>query len=245
MELKKILLINASKRKKNTLNLLKSFEDVLKAEGFSTEILCLGDYKIDFCLGCEQCVRGRPCPLKDDVSIILDKIISCDGIVIGTPVYLNNMSGMLKTLVDRTCSWFHRSPVAQKPVFLIVDTKGSGVDNTVRSINEFLIQWGTCITGCIKRTSRNCANPVLKSDAKNFIDLVNADGKGYKPSFKEVQVYNVQKVLCNNIFPEDKVYWTDRKWINLSYYPEAKLSIFKKLYGNMIFNMLKKVIKPI
>lgn len=48
----------------------------------------------------------------------MQKIIESDGLVIGTPVYLNNMSGILKTFIDRTCSWFHRREVAKKPTLM-------------------------------------------------------------------------------------------------------------------------------
>lgn len=96
--MKKVLLINSSHRKRNTHKLLVSMEALLKSQGIETELINLSDYKINFCSGCEACVLKGDCFIKDDVKIIIDKIISCDGLVLGTPVYLNNMAGILNTL---------------------------------------------------------------------------------------------------------------------------------------------------
>ena len=69
--MKKILLINASNRKKNTYNLLLSIERILKEKGLQTEIINLSDYKIDFCKGCEVCVLKGKCFVKDYSHLIV------------------------------------------------------------------------------------------------------------------------------------------------------------------------------
>ncbi|MGL5328428.1 MAG: flavodoxin family protein, partial [Peptostreptococcaceae bacterium] len=70
--MKKIVLINSSNRKKNTYSLLSSIEKLLKEHNFQTEIINLGDYKIDFCKGCEVCVLQDKCFVKDETHIIMD-----------------------------------------------------------------------------------------------------------------------------------------------------------------------------
>lgn len=72
----------------------------------------------------------------------MKKVIECDGLIIGTPVYLNNMSGVLKNFFDRTCSWFHRTPVSQKPTLLLANTQGSGIKKTLNSVKEVMIHNG-------------------------------------------------------------------------------------------------------
>ena len=242
--MKKILLINSSNRKKNTYNLLLSIEKLLRKEGFSTEIICLKDYKIDFCHGCEVCVMKGGCFVKDDVDIVLKKIIDCDGLIIGTPVYLNNMTGILKAFIDRTCSWFHRSPVAQKPTLLLANTQGSGIKNTLSSIEESLIQWGVALSGTLSRNRKNFDKPITENELSKFVSLVKSNGKGYSPSLKEISTYNVQRALATNIFPLDKEYWDKQKWMDKPYFPDAKMSIAKKNYGNMMYKILCKSIKP-
>lgn len=243
--MKKILLINASNRKKNTYKLLTSIENILKNKGYETELITLYDYKIDYCIGCEVCILKGGCFIKDDVSSIMSKIIESDGLVIGTPVYLNNMSGILKTFIDRTCSWFHRSPVAQKPTLLLANTQGSGLKNTLHSIEEVMTQWGVSFGGTISRNGRSFNKPIEEKEFSHFIKLINLDGKKYSPKFKEIYTYNVQRTLARNVFEKDKEYWEDNGWLNRPYFPGAKLNTIQKLYGNGIYKMLCKVINPI
>ena len=243
--MKKILLINSSNRKKNTYNLLLSIENILKNKGYETELIGLHDYKINFCKGCEVCILKSNCSIKDDSDEIMQKIIESDGLIIGTPVYLNNMSGILKTFIDRTCSWFHRSKVAQKPTLILANTQGSGIKNTLNSIEEVMIQWGVCFAGTISRNGRSFNKPIEEKELEKFIKLINSDGKRYSPSFKEVYTYNIQRTLASNIFPLDKEYWESKGWMDSPYFPNAKLNTMQKLYGNGIYKMLCKVIKPI
>lgn len=243
--MKKILLINSSNRKKNTYNLLLSIENILKDKGYETEIITLSDYKINFCKGCEVCILKSNCFINDDCNKIMKKIIESDGLVIGTPVYLNNMSGILKTFIDRTCSWFHRSHVAQKPTLILANTQGSGIKNTLNSIQEVMIQWGVCLGGTISRNGRSFNKPIEEKELSQFIKLLNCNGQKYSPSFKEIYTYNVQRTLATNIFPLDKEYWENQGWINNSYFPQAKLNFIQKLYGNGIYKILSNVIKPL
>lgn len=242
--MKKILLINASNRKKNTYKLLVATEKLLQQKGFATEIIHLNDYRIDFCKGCEVCVLRGKCFVKDDVQQIMDKMRACDGLVIGTPVYLNNMTGILKSFIDRTCSWFHRTEMAQIPTLLVVNTQGSGIKNTIQSLNESLIQWGVCLTGSISRSGRNIDVAIEEKEVAAFVKCVHAGGRSYVPSFKEISTYNVQRALATKVFPVDEAYWKDQGWMAHPYFPQAQVNPFKKVYGKALYQLMCKVIKP-
>ena len=243
--MKKILLISSSNRKKNTHNLLLSIENILKEKGYETELIRLYDYHINFCKGCEVCILKNKCPINDDCHKIMQKIIESDGLVIGTPVYLNNMSGILKAFIDRTCSWFHRSPVAQKPTLILANTQGSGIKNTLNSIEEIMIQWGVCLGGTISRNGRSFNKPIEEKELSQLIQLLNGNGKKYSPNFKEIYTYNIQRALATNVFPLDKAYWEDKNWINHPYFPQAQLNSIQKIYGNGVYKLLITVIKPL
>ncbi|MDO4535267.1 MAG: flavodoxin family protein [Clostridium perfringens] len=238
--MKNILLINCSKRKKNTYNLLIQSEKILKNYNFNTEIINLYDYDIKFCLGCEHCILKGGCVLNDDVNTLMEKLKNCHGLIIGTPVYLNNMSGILKTFIDRTCVWFHRSDMAQKPVLLIGNTQGSGVKNTLNSIEESLRQWGVSFCGNISRTGAKIKTvPISYKEISKFINLIN-NNIDYKPTLKDISYFNVQRALSSSIFPLDKEFWTEHNWINNSYFPKTKINILKQAYGNMVYSILSK-----
>ena len=130
--------------------------------------------------------------------------------------------------------------MTQKPVLLIANTQGSGVKNTLNSIEESLRQWGVSFCGNISRTGRKINNmPISYKEISKFINLVNNNIE-YKPTFKDICYFNVQRALSTNIFPLDKKFWTEHSWINSSYFPNTKTNILKKGYGKIIYSILSK-----
>ncbi len=120
------------------------------------------------------------------------------------------MTGILKSCIDRTCSWFHRTEGAQKPTLLLANTQGSGIDSTLNSLKEVMVQWGVALAETISRNGRTFNKLIKENEIANFIKLVNKGGKGYSPSFKQIYTYNVQRTLATNIFPVDREYWQNK-----------------------------------
>ena len=91
------LYINGSNRKKNSYSVLKelmSEEDVL---------VSLSDLQIQYCLGCCKCMKELPnyCVIKDDMKILYDNLLKAEKIIIMTPIYMNQITGILKNMIDR------------------------------------------------------------------------------------------------------------------------------------------------
>ena len=100
---KKILIITTSLRNgSNTDILAKEFMRGAEEKGHSTEIISLKNKKIGFCKACYYCQKEHKCIQNDSVNEILEKMLHSDVIVFATPVYFYEMSGILKTLLDRT-----------------------------------------------------------------------------------------------------------------------------------------------
>lgn len=99
---KKVLIISSSLHAgSNTEALAKECEKGVISAGNTVEFISLKGKTIQFCVGCFSCQSTGKCVLKDDVSPILEKVRSSDVIVFATPVYYYEMSGQLKTLLDR------------------------------------------------------------------------------------------------------------------------------------------------
>jgi Multimeric flavodoxin WrbA len=54
-----------------------------------------------FCLGCFACQKTGKCVIKDDMNEIVPKMEHADVLVFATPIYYYEMSGQMKTLLDR------------------------------------------------------------------------------------------------------------------------------------------------
>ena len=101
------LAINGSHRKgKNTALMLQIVLEELAKGGFTTELIELMDYRIEYCMSCNHCLRKPECMIKDDMEVIAEKMLSADAIIIGSPVYFRNVTGKMKVFMDRT-RWLH------------------------------------------------------------------------------------------------------------------------------------------
>ncbi|WP_434296180.1 flavodoxin family protein [Clostridium sporogenes] len=107
----KVYAINGSPRKnKNTATLLQKALDGVKQsvndKEIETEIINLYDLKYTGCKSCFACKRiggnsyGK-CAVKDDINEILEKLSQADGLIFGSPVYFGNISGQLKSFLER------------------------------------------------------------------------------------------------------------------------------------------------
>jgi len=102
-----ILFINGSPRKRGfTMQIMQciaeNIDTIHKKEWVHTY-----DLKIHPCISCLHCRPDQVCSLPvDDGHAVWNKIRSADVLVIGSPTYFGNMSGPLKTLIDRCLTGF-------------------------------------------------------------------------------------------------------------------------------------------
>lgn len=101
---KKIIILNGSPRKKgNTSALATEFTRGAKEAGHTVTEFFLDSMDIHGCKGCFGGHSSRECPCvqKDDMMQIYPAVKECDVIVLATPLYYWNMSGQIRTAVDR------------------------------------------------------------------------------------------------------------------------------------------------
>lgn len=237
-----IIAINSSQRKINTYKVISEVKEVLKNEEINVEIINLFDYDIKPCIGCENCLIKGDCVFNDDVSEIMDKLKSSDGIILSSPVYMENISGKLKVFLDRTCEWFHRPELYGKPILVIATTKGSGLKDTLNYLEKVVIQWGGINSGSIGRSIRNINKKVVKSECKNFIDHIKMDKKYFKPSLKALTHFQTQKVLAKKVGYLDSEYWNEKNWNDKIYYFECNINLYKRLISKGFGSFLDRVI---
>jgi len=100
--MKKIIVISTSLRHGSNSDMLADqFIDGAKSAGNDVEMISLVGKNIQFCKGCMACQKLGRCTIKDDVNDIMDKVLQADVVVWATPIYYYEMSGQMKTLIDR------------------------------------------------------------------------------------------------------------------------------------------------
>lgn len=102
----KVIAFNGSPRKDgNTVILVNHVFEELEQEGIETELVHLADRVIRGCIACEKCAgtRDRRCAVKHDAANdYIEKMVEADGIILGSPVYFQDVTSEMKALIDRT-----------------------------------------------------------------------------------------------------------------------------------------------
>ena len=98
----KVLVISTSLRAKSNSDILTGrLIDGAKDARHEVEHISLKGKNLGFCIGCLACQKTQQCVLKDDAVWIAEKVKNADTLVFATPVYYYEMSGQMKTLLDR------------------------------------------------------------------------------------------------------------------------------------------------
>ena len=119
----KVLFVSGSPRNGNTNYILSNV--IEKIENKSSELILLKDFNIKSCKGCMYCHSKPKCSIKDDFESILKQIIESDIIVLATPNYFDNVSGLMKNFIDRCHPLYKEELIKNKKVFLIFVGGGS------------------------------------------------------------------------------------------------------------------------
>lgn len=101
---KKIVVLNGSPRRKgNTSELVRAFTEGAEASGNTVTEFFLDAMGIHGCKGCfgGHSAQEHPCAQRDGMDEIYPAVRECDVVVLASPLYYWNMSGQIRTAVDR------------------------------------------------------------------------------------------------------------------------------------------------
>ncbi len=96
-------MINASPRNNGAtgaiLNALQN--NLAYYRDVNIKCIALSDLKLDYCTGCAVCYKTGCCFMKDDLESLSIEISQADGVILASPTYVSNITGQMKTLIDR------------------------------------------------------------------------------------------------------------------------------------------------
>lgn len=138
---KNVIIISASLREKNnSMALTEAFAKGAGEAGNRVELISLRGKKYGFCTGCLSCQKTFHCFMKDDAEEISEKIGKADVVVFATPIYYYEMSGQLKTLLDR-CNPLFPQDYLFRDVYLLMtaaDDNPHTVDRAVSGLSGWI-----------------------------------------------------------------------------------------------------------
>jgi multimeric flavodoxin WrbA len=141
----KVVAFNGSARKDgNTAILINYVFKELEREEVETELIQLSGSRIHGCIACMKCFENKDqrCSVKDDiVNDCIEKMLSADGIILGSPTYFANVSTEMKALIDRAgmVSRANNNMLARKVGAAVVAARRAGSIHVFNSINHFFL----------------------------------------------------------------------------------------------------------
>lgn len=143
----KILVISTSLRThSNSEQLANEFVRGAQDSGNEVEKISLKGKQIAFCRGCLACGKLGHCAINDDAIDIAQKMQEADSICFATPIYYYDMSGQMKTLLDRCNSLFYKDCHFSN-IYLLTTAAEDASDTPERCITS-LGGWIACYEQC-------------------------------------------------------------------------------------------------
>ena len=141
--MKKVVVISTSLRAGSNSNALaEQFAEGAKTAGNEVEFISLKDKEVRFCIGCLSCQKTGACVFKDDVPAIMDSVLDADVVCWATPIYYYEMSGQMKTLIDRMNAMYPKD-YRFRDIYLLT-TAAEGEDETPKRAESGLQGWIDC-----------------------------------------------------------------------------------------------------
>jgi multimeric flavodoxin WrbA len=85
----------------NTQQLVQQILAGAGENGAETKLFNVTTMKISGCSGCNACRKDGQCVQQDDMQSLYPEIAAADVVVVGTPVYMGQMTAQLKAFFDR------------------------------------------------------------------------------------------------------------------------------------------------
>jgi multimeric flavodoxin WrbA len=204
----KIIAINGSPRKKwNTAMLLEKVLEGAQSQGAQTELIHLYDLNYKGCISCFACkLKGGKsygkCAVKDDLTAVFKKVEEADALVFGSPIYLGNVTGEMRSLLERLV--FQYLTYTDPPGSLFSKQIKTGFIYTMGVPEEIKDQWGydhcmNLISMFLARTFGH-SESLCSFDTLQFEDYSRYVASRFDPEKKAKRRKEVFPVDCQKAF---------------------------------------------
>lgn len=124
------------------LTFARSLSELLKKDGVDCELLTPNDWNLHPVLDSSVFVTGIDGAdqiEEDSGKWLKEKMVNCDLLVLGTPVYAHAVSADIKLLIERISGWLHIFRLLGKPGVSIVSASNNGFTE-VQNYLEFIME---------------------------------------------------------------------------------------------------------
>jgi len=245
--MKKVVAFIGTARKKHTYYAVHQFLSSLQSIGdVEYEIVHLTDYHLETCRGCKTCfLKGEEfCPLKDDRDVLIEKMMSSDGVVFASPNYSYQVSAIMKTFLDRLGFVFHRPRFFGKSFTSIVAQGIYGGSKIVKYLDfvgmglGFNVVKGSCVTAFepMSEKEQRKIDSILSGHSRKFHTRLSEPSYPIPPLFK-LWIFRASRTSIRLMLDDtyrDYTYYLEQGWFESDYFYPTDLPVLKKSVGSLI-----------
>lgn len=244
--MKKVLAFVGSARTRHTHQAVSRFLEHLEALGaVESEIVMLNDYHLETCRGCKLCFETgeEACPLKDDRDALIEKMLVADAVVFASPSYMFQVSGLMKTFIDRLAFYGHRPRFFGK-TFTNIVVQGLPFGG---GIGKYLSFVGSCFGFNTVVGSRIVARePLMPQDLRKMDKALATQSKRFyaalasesypTPTLTMLMGFRIGRTIMKLELDErsrDYRYYQEKDWFNADYFYPVRLGPLRKALGRL------------
>jgi len=252
----KALFINSSHRANgNTAIALASLERAMLETGDAAiATIRLAEKDLKTCRGCRLCFDEgeESCPLKDDLLAIRRRIAEAEVLVLGSPVYVEDVNGVMKNWIDRMAFTCHRPAFFGKSAYVLSTSGGGASRHALATMDRALRTWGFAIVGGSTFVAGAKIEP-SEFDAKYGARMAAVAGKlraaleaREGPSFLALMTFAIQKMYYlkeNATESYDFRYWKGKGWLEKerAYYDSRPASGLKAAAARIAGRLVARI----
>lgn len=155
---------------------------------------------IKICRGCTKCFYGGQCEIVDDIVRIKEELMNSDIIVLISPVFFHNVSGIMKVFIDRIGSWTHQMRLTGKLGIIVSVSDNNGnlfVNQYMKKIMNYL---GIIVVQELSITNENFDDLSLRKMIRVVIQNIQntIDFKLLEVDEEQEKIYQNYKILYKN-----------------------------------------------
>ncbi len=248
MAVKKVTAFVGAASRKHTYAAVREFLDRLEAlGGVETEIVRLSDYRVETCRGCKVCFEKgeESCPFADDDrDALIGKMMSSDGVVLASPNYSFQVSGLMKVFLDRLGFLFHR-PRFHGKTFTSIVVQGIYGGGKIVKYLDFVGQGlgFSVVKGSVHKAfdpmtekEREKRDKALGRQAARFHAQLSKP-VGRVPGLFQLLIFRLGRTSIRTELDDrsrDYRYYQEKGWFESDYWYPTRLGPAKRLLGGLV-----------
>ena len=191
------------------------------------EVISLGAQDIKPCQGCWACMKLGHCVIKDDLAAIQAKLLASDLVIFGSPVYAHQVSGQMKTFIDRMFIWIHTMKLMGIPALSATTTAQTGTTAVQRSLQNTLCMMGAVPVGKLRGIAyrpgtfprRDMFRLKHLPLAKKVVGILQGRKRPMATLMNHVYFHGLQISYQKKAehLPYEHQYWTAKRWFGCGF----------------------------